>query len=262
MTVLVCITRVSRQILRRRDQHRNKAKSPKIDHRYNLPFDFMDVLEADSDPLVFPLVVGRGFLLELAASDDGRGAASFITIFAWISSSLVALTFLGQNSVTNVQRCRRHLSRSSPAACLVWSTCSIRRPMAARESFKMATLSSRGISSPDSLSCFSCFFTGRNSSLVAASSIDGHSSDDSESVNVGVGRRLRFLVEVSSTDATASLSARLFRLLVVDDDATTVGGGVAETFSCPLFRKELSYERNFSSCSRNIPRRKSPRRTR
>lgn len=44
---------------------------------------FMDaVLEAGNDPLVFPLVVGRGFLLELAASDDGRGAASFITIFA------------------------------------------------------------------------------------------------------------------------------------------------------------------------------------
>jgi len=55
----------------------------------------MDVLEADNDPLVFPLVVGRGFLLELAASDDGRGAASFITIFAWISSSFVALTFFG-----------------------------------------------------------------------------------------------------------------------------------------------------------------------
>jgi len=63
----------------------------------------MGVLEADNDPLVFALVVGRGFLLELAASDDGRGAASFITIFAWISSSFEALTFLGQNSVTNLR---------------------------------------------------------------------------------------------------------------------------------------------------------------
>lgn len=63
----------------------------------------MDVLEVDSDPFVFPLVVGRGFLLELAASDEGRGAASFITIFAWISSSFEALTFLGQNNVTNLQ---------------------------------------------------------------------------------------------------------------------------------------------------------------
>ena len=103
LRVLVCITRVSRQILRRRNNIEIEPKSPNIDHRNNLPFDFMDVLEADNDPLVFPLVVGRGFLLELAASDDGRGAASFITIFAWISSSLVALTFLGQNSVTNLR---------------------------------------------------------------------------------------------------------------------------------------------------------------
>jgi hypothetical protein len=53
-----------------------------VDHRYDLPFVFMDVLEADNDPLVFPPVVGRGFLLELAASDEGLGAASFMTIFA------------------------------------------------------------------------------------------------------------------------------------------------------------------------------------
>ena len=62
----------------------------------------MDVLEADNDPLVFPFVVGRGFLLELPTSDGGRGAASFITILAWISSSFVALTFLGQNNVTKL----------------------------------------------------------------------------------------------------------------------------------------------------------------
>ena len=40
-----------------------------------------------------------------------------------------------------------------------------------------------------------------------------HSSDDSESVKVGVGRRLRLRELGSSTEATASLSARLFRLL-------------------------------------------------
>lgn len=158
------------------------------------------------EPFVFELPLTRGFFRELL-SDCALGAASFMTILAWISSSLEALTFLGQKSVTNlsffehqigmrkgityVHRCRRHLSLSSPAACFVFRTCSIRRPMAARESFRMATLSSRGISSPDSLSCFwnfqldtkklrlngyqhtSCFLTGRNSSFVAPSSIEG-----------------------------------------------------------------------------------------
>ena len=55
---------------------------------------------------------------------------------------------------THVQRCRRHLSRSSPAASFAFRTSSMRRPIAASESFKMATLSSRGMSSPDSFSCF------------------------------------------------------------------------------------------------------------
>lgn len=54
------------------------------------------------DDNALPLVVGRGFLFVVAVSDDARGAASFMTIFAWISSSLEALTFLGQNSVTNL----------------------------------------------------------------------------------------------------------------------------------------------------------------
>lgn len=78
----------------------------------------------------------------------------------------------------------------------------------------------------------SCFLTGRSSSFVAASSMEGlqyvavstdrtprdidetyHSSDDEESVKVGVGLRFRFLLLPSSTDATASLSAR-FRIEV------------------------------------------------
>jgi len=62
--------------------------------------------------------------------------------------------------------------------------------------------------------------------------MDGHSSDDSESVKVGVGLRLRFLFEGSSTDATASLSARRFRLIAaLDVEAVGAGGGVADIFS-------------------------------
>lgn len=149
---------------------------------------------------------------------------------------------------TYVHKCLRHLSLSSPAACFAFNTSSMRRPIAASESFKMATLSSRGMSSPDNLSCFysihqkrnlnsreqptNCFLTGRNSSFVAVSSIEGlkkrcsvechtsymgiktyHSSEDSESVKVGVGRRLRFFELPSSIEATASLSARRFMLL-------------------------------------------------
>jgi hypothetical protein len=90
-----------------------------------------------------------------------------------------------------------------------------------------------------------------------------HSSEDSESVNVGVGRRLRLRELPSSTEATASLSARRFKLpLWEDEEAMAVGGGDAETFSWPLFRRELSYERSFSSCSRKMLNKKSPRRTR
>lgn len=57
-----------------------------------------------------------------------------------------------------------------------------------------------------------------------------HSSSEDESVKVGVGLRFRLAraVLLSSTEATASLSARLFRLLEYDDDAIG-GGGDAET---------------------------------
>ena len=55
---------------------------------------------------------------------------------------------------TYVQRCRRHRSRSSPAAAFCCSTSSMRLPMAARDSFKMATLSSRGMSPPESFKFF------------------------------------------------------------------------------------------------------------
>ena len=44
----------------------------------------------------------EGFGRFIAASPEERGAASFMTIFACISSSFAALTFLGQNNVTNL----------------------------------------------------------------------------------------------------------------------------------------------------------------
>lgn len=173
-------------------------------HRWDFPL----VLAEDTAPLVLEAELILGFFVILL-SDCARGAASFITIFAWISSSLEALTFLGQKRVTKlgekrindcrtfrglvayVQRCRRHRSMSSPAACFSIRTSSIRRPMAAKDSFNIATLSSRGMSPPDNFNCFfnrglrmivilflalkltSSLFTGRNSSFVAASSIDG-----------------------------------------------------------------------------------------
>jgi hypothetical protein len=54
-----------------------------------------------ADPLALVLPLGRGFF-DALLSDCALGAASFITIFAWISSSLEALTFLGQNKVTKL----------------------------------------------------------------------------------------------------------------------------------------------------------------
>jgi hypothetical protein len=91
--------------------------------------------------------------------------------------------------------------------------------------------------------------------------ITNHSSEDSESVNVGVGRRLRLRELPSSTDATASLSARRFKVPPFEVEATAAGGGEAEGFNWPLVLSELSYERSFSSCSRRMPNRKSPRLT-
>ena len=89
-----------------------------------------------------------------------------------------------------------------------------------------------------------------------------HSSDDEESVNVGVGLRLRFLEEPSSIVAIASLSALLLRVLEYEEvDATAIGGGEVETFSDPFVLAELSYERIFSTYSHNNPNKKSPRRT-
>ena len=50
-----------------------------------------------------PVELSRGFFAALTRSDEpARGALSFMTILAWISSSLDAFTFFGQKSVTNL----------------------------------------------------------------------------------------------------------------------------------------------------------------
>ena len=139
-----------------------------ISHRCDLPLVRTEEDGVAPLPVGLPFELKRGFFWVFASPP------SLITIFAWISSSFPALTFLGQNNVTNlpttqtsesgadtragslthVQRCLLHLSRSSPAACLASSTTSIRRPIAAKDSFRIATLSSRGMSPPDNFSCF------------------------------------------------------------------------------------------------------------
>jgi len=74
-----------------------------MSHRYDLPLVLTDELGTEDEPLILAVPLGRGFLLVLF-SICSLGAASFITIFAWISSNLLALTFFGQKSVTKVQR--------------------------------------------------------------------------------------------------------------------------------------------------------------
>lgn len=80
-------------------------------HRY-FPFVCDEVVDADGREgaplrLAAP-VLSRGFFAaDVASLDDARGALSFMTIFAWISSSFPALTFFGQNRVTNLIRLRQ-----------------------------------------------------------------------------------------------------------------------------------------------------------
>ena len=67
-------------------------------HRYDLLFDLVDD-EAGTDPLVFTRApaLSRGFF-------RFESPASFMTILAWISSSLLAFTFFGQKRVTNLAK--------------------------------------------------------------------------------------------------------------------------------------------------------------
>ena len=75
-------------------------------------------------------------------------------------------------------------------------------------------------------------------------------------MNVGVGLRFRFLVEPSSTEATASLSALLPLGGMYDVDGIG-GGGDADALYPPLDRRcsVLSMALIFSSCSRSMPSR-------
>jgi hypothetical protein len=77
--------------------------------RYAFPFVLTAAeVDAETDPFAFPPLplpapaLVRGFL-DVLASAEARGALSFITILAWISSNLEAFTFLGQNRVTNLR---------------------------------------------------------------------------------------------------------------------------------------------------------------
>jgi hypothetical protein len=71
-------------------------------YRYDLPLVLTEaVVGAEDEPLLLTPTLSRGFL-DALLSVWVLGAASFMTIFAWISSSLLALTFLGQKRVTNL----------------------------------------------------------------------------------------------------------------------------------------------------------------
>lgn len=71
-------------------------------HRYDLPLVLTeDEPGTEDEPLILALPLGREFFPALF-SFCSFGAASFMTIFAWISSSLLALTFLGQKRVTKL----------------------------------------------------------------------------------------------------------------------------------------------------------------
>lgn len=78
-------------------------KASPVDYRCGFAPPFMrcdeDVGGVGTLPFVFPPVDGLG---TLAALVEARGNPSFCTIFAWISSSLEALTCFGQNNVTNL----------------------------------------------------------------------------------------------------------------------------------------------------------------
>ena len=77
-------------------------------HRY-LPFVCDELVDADGREgaplprLVAPVLSLGFFAAEVVASADDARGASLLTIFAWISSSFPALTFLGQNSVTKLE---------------------------------------------------------------------------------------------------------------------------------------------------------------
>lgn len=126
-------------------------------HRY-LPFTCDD----DDEPfgLEGAVELNRGFFETVNSLDPALGAVelelsfSFVTIFVCSSSNLAALTFFGQKRVTNAHRCRFHRFVSSPLCAFSCNTASILFPIAASDSFRMATFSSRGMSPPESFRFF------------------------------------------------------------------------------------------------------------
>ena len=93
-------------------------------HRY-LPLVCEEVVDADgsADPFRLMDMAGaevlalrRGFFGALDSLGVEREAPSFTTILAWISSNFAALTFFGQNRVTNLWR-DEHKACQHEAAC-------------------------------------------------------------------------------------------------------------------------------------------------
>jgi len=78
------------------DDGNNNRDRVHVCHRYDFPFVFADDDEPVGTPFILPLVLVRGFFTTFAS------LASFMTIFACISSSFPAFTFFGQNRVTNL----------------------------------------------------------------------------------------------------------------------------------------------------------------
>ena len=75
-----------------------KTMSYSYGTRWGLPLVLTEGDGVAPLPVALPFELNRGFFGMLASP------ASLITIFAWISSSLAAFTFFGQNSVTNLRQ--------------------------------------------------------------------------------------------------------------------------------------------------------------
>jgi hypothetical protein len=197
---------ITKQAIRRAEQiwDGNDGHHAAIGHRYDLP-----LVLADDDGVApfpaggLPFELSRGFFGTLASPP------SLITIFAWISSSLPALTFFGQNNVTNLRPCnvkntelirdraRLRTSKGVFATCpgppLPLSCCRVLSLFGARWQRETpsglqpchrgachrqttSVVSASRLNRQDDAvegGLTSCFLTGRSSSLVAASSIDG-----------------------------------------------------------------------------------------
>ena len=97
-----------RKVVTKQESRRTEGQREGRRHRY-LPFVCDELVDADGREgaplprLVAPVLSLGFFAAEVVASADDARGASLLTIFAWISSSFPALTFLGQNSVTKLE---------------------------------------------------------------------------------------------------------------------------------------------------------------